>query len=457
MRFMNGKINLQAPASRRYVIYTFFFLQPFLALAQTGGSHSSLSGKVVDASTSRPVHAATVSLLRKDSSLLAGTASLADGSFVIETPAKAEGPLLLRISAIGYLAYITEIPAGHKSGSNPGIIRLKPEASQLQTVVVIGEKSAFKTEIDKKVFNVDRSLASKGGTAADALRQVPTLSIDATGQVTLRNGAPVILVDGKRTTLTLDQIPSDQIQTIEVIPNPSARYDAQGNHGIVNIVMKKNRKPGMNGSVTGVWSTLRELYGFVNANIYKNRWNFTLNYMAHRHRSISNTTNNLLNLSNNTSLVQQGREVTTGPFNKVRLGADFFMNAHNTFSLSTDIGMGFHPSIGSQQSYYLNASGTIDSSSQRTTTESDRFTFTHSQFDYTHSFDKQGEKLTASAALETYYGPDHGTYTMQYLDKGGSATGAPYLQQFNGTANAHNLTLQTDFIDPMRDGKAKLD
>jgi iron complex outermembrane recepter protein len=267
----------------------------------------------------------------------------------------------------------------------------------------------------------------------------------------------VILVDGKRTTLTMDQIPSDQIEAVEVIPNPSARYDAQGNHGIVNIVMKKNRKPGMNASVTGVWSTLRELYGYLNANIYQNRWNFTLNYMAHRHRSVSTTTSTLTDLSDNTSVVQHGRAVTTGPFQKARLGADFFMDPHNTFSLSADIGFGVHPTVGNQESYYLDAMGIVDSSSNRMSTDNDQFTFAHTGLEYSHEFNRSGEKWTTGGTLENYYGPGNGTYSMQYLDKGGSATGAPYLQQYQGFGRAHTLTLQSDFTNPLREGKAKLE
>jgi iron complex outermembrane recepter protein len=455
MRFMIEKARQPALAGWKYFVYTLFFVQPFLCLAQTGTGHQSLKGKILDAVTQQPIHAATISLLRKDSVVIAGTASHEDGSFDMED--LPDGKFLLRISTIGYQPFTREISASYMGASHSGIVRLTPVATQLQSVVVMGEKAVFKTEIDKKVFNVDRSLASKGGTAADALRQVPTLSIDATGNVTLRNGAPVILVDGKTTTLTLDQIPSDQIQSIEVIPNPSARYDAQGNHGIVNIVMKKNRKPGANGSVTGVWSSLKELYGFLNANIYQNRWNFTINYMAHRHRNVSNTTTNFYNLADNTSLAQHGYLVRTGPFQKIKLGADFFMDAHNTFSLSGDIGKGFHPTVGNTVSEYLNASGGIDSTSTRTNTDADRFIFSHTEFDYTHEFNKQGEKLATGATLETFGGPDNGTYTMQYLDKGGATIGSPYLQQYQSPAHAHTLTVQSDLTDPLRDGSAKLE
>lgn len=424
-------------------------------MAQTGAGRRALTGKITDAGTQRPIHAATVSLLGKDSIVLAGASSGEDGRFHIGN--LPDGYLLFKVSVVGYQPVFRGIAAGQKGVIQAGVISMRPLAAQLQTVVVVGEKAAFKTEIDKKVFNIDRSLAAKGGTAADALRQVPTLSVDATGQVTLRNGAPVILVDGKRTTLTLDQIPSDQIQNVEVIPNPSARYDAQGNNGIVNIVMKKNRKPGMNGSVTGVWNSLQELYGFLNTNIYQNRWNFTLNYMAHRHRSISNTSSSLDNLKDNTSLLQHGKTVTTGPFQKIRAGADFFMDPHNTFSLSTDIGFGSHPSTGELSADYLNTTGGIDSGSSRKTYEGDRFTFTHTEFEYTHAFKKQGEKWTTSGALETYHGLFDGTYTMQYLDKGGAATGTPYLQKFGGSALASTVTLQSDLTEPLREGKARLE
>ncbi|MHA4807612.1 TonB-dependent receptor domain-containing protein [Flavitalea flava] len=424
-------------------------------MAQSGAGRQTITGKIIDAATQRPIQSATVSLLGKDSIVLAGASSEMDGSFHMGNIP--DGHTLFRVSIVGYQPVYRVIPAGQKNLINVGVIRVKPLAAQLQTVVVVGEKAAFRTEIDKKVFNVDRSLASKGGTAADALRQVPTLSIDATGQVTLRNGAPVILVDGKRTTLTLDQIPSDQIQSVEVIPNPSARYDAQGNNGIVNIVMKKNRKPGMNGSVTGVWNSLHELYGFLNTNVYQNRWNFTLNYMAHRHRSVSNTSSRLDNLKDNTSLLQNGRAVTTGPFQKIRAGADFFMDQHNTFSLSSDVGFGKHPTTGEQAAEYLNAVGGVDSGSNRKTTEGDVFTFTHTEFEYTHAFKKQGAKWTTSGALETYHGKFEGSYTMQYLNKAGAETGLPYLQQYGGGANASTLTWQSDFTESLREGKARLE
>ncbi len=140
-----------------------------------------------------------------------------------------------------------------------------------------------------------------------------------------------------------------------------------------------------------------------------------------------------------------------------KAGVDYFMDPHNSFSLSGNIGFGHHPTSGTQNTAYQDGTGSIDSSGQRSSYESDRFVFSHSNFDYTHSFSKTNEKLSASAALETYHGTDNGNYAMQYLDKGATPLGDPYRQQFSGFGDARNLTLQTDYTDPFKDGNAKLE
>ena len=441
----------------KHYLYTLLVFVPFLAVAQVkphpGGP--ILTGKVIDADTKQPIHAATVVLLRRDSSVASEVISQPDGDFTLRN--LPEAPCVLQISVVGYKPYIKIISGSHTGPFNTGTIKLVPVATQMQEVAVVARRPVMRTEIDKKVFDVSQSLASKGGTAQDALRQVPTLSVDASGNVTLRNGSPTILLDGKQTSLTLDQIPSDQIQSIEVMPNPSAKYDAQGNHGIVNIVLKRNRKPGLNGSVTGVGSTLGESYAFANLNVYKHKWNVTFNMMQHEHRSVSNTTTTLNDLASNTSVVQHGHTVTIGPFQSFRAGVDYNMDAHNTFSLSGNTGFGYHPNGGSQITDFLDKGGAIDSTGSRHSYDANHFVFTHSNFDYAHTFNKASEKLTASAALETYHGKSHGNYDMEYLDKSGALLGTPYPQQYSGYGNAHNLTLQTDYTDPLLNGNAKLD
>ena len=446
----------------KHYTFTLLLLFPLFAAAQTQIKphpvSSVLSGKIIDGKTKQPIPTATVTLLRRDSSVAARVISQADGDFTMKN--LPETPTILEISVIGYEPFYRQIAgAGHTSGTpvNAGTIRLTPVAAQMQTAVVIAQRPIFKTEIDKKVFNVDQSLASKGGTAQDALRQVPTLNVDASGNVTLRNGSPTILLDGKQTDLTLDQIPADQIQSIEVMPNPSAKYDAQGNNGIVNIVLKKNRKPGMNGSFTGVGSTLGETYGFANMNVYKHKWNFRFNYMGHTHRSVSNTTTTYENFTANATSIQHGHSVTTGPFQNFRLGADYNMDEHNTFSLSGNVGFGSHPTNGNQTTEYWDKGALLDSNGYRNSYSGNQFVFTHAHFDYGHTFKKEDEKLTASAAAETYHGNNYGNYDMQFLNKAGATLASPYMQRYNGFGNGYHVTLQGDYSDPFQDGKAKLD
>ena len=108
----------------------------------------------------------------------------------------------------------------------------------------------IRLDIDKKIFNVEKNIMSAGGTGLDVMRNVPSVNVDIDGNVTLRNSAPQLFVDGRPTTLTLDQIPADAIESVEVITNPSAKYDASGGGaGILNIVLKKNKKTGYNGNV----------------------------------------------------------------------------------------------------------------------------------------------------------------------------------------------------------------
>ena len=122
---------------------------------------------------------------------------------------------------------------------------------RLGTVTVTGEKSTLELKPDRKVFNVEKDLSARGGDAVDVMKNIPGVATDESGNVTLRNNTPIIYVDGKPTTLTLEQIPADQIDKVEVITNPSAKFEADATGGIINIILKKNQQPGYNGVIDG--------------------------------------------------------------------------------------------------------------------------------------------------------------------------------------------------------------
>ncbi|MCB0544761.1 MAG: carboxypeptidase-like regulatory domain-containing protein, partial [Saprospiraceae bacterium] len=232
-------------------------------------------GKVVDKETGKGLGYASVQLLgmRYDSSsrsmqeaILAGQLSEENGDFSLEgLPIR--GQFTLKISFMGYasieqkVSFDLKMPQNDRQGGGIGAmagsvdkdlgnIELDASSRLLQEVTVSGEASQVTLALDKKIYRVDKDGMAAGGTAEDALKNVPSLNVDIDGNLTLRNAAPQLFVDGRPTPLTLDQIPADAIEQVEVITNPSAKYDASGGSaGIVNIVLKKERRIGYNGSV----------------------------------------------------------------------------------------------------------------------------------------------------------------------------------------------------------------
>ena len=198
-------------------------------------------GKITD-SAGKPLADVSVVLLqtRMDSVskkskeiLLKGTVTKNNGEFNFEE-LPIMRPLKLKVSISGYKTMEQTVSFRPAAGGPPsfdqdlGKIKLSNDVKQLETVTVTANKPLVRLDADKKVFNVEKNIVSAGGTAVDVMKSVPSVNVDIDGNVTLRNSAPQIYVDGRPTTLTLDQIPADAIESVEVITNPSAKYDASG-------------------------------------------------------------------------------------------------------------------------------------------------------------------------------------------------------------------------------------
>ena len=225
-----------------YLFITLFFLSmtaraqaPAGARMPAGmGMNGHVYGKVVDPE-GKPISYASVIVLQNvmDSAtkkpkekLLKGDLTKGSGEFNLED-LPARGPLKLRITATGYKNYekAVSFPPFDKDLGN---IKLTVGTTQLQGVTVTGTKPLMQMDIDKKVFNVEKNIVSAGGTALDVMKNVPSVNVAIDGNVTLRNSTPQLYIDGRPTTLTLEQIPADAIENVEVITNPSAKYDASG-------------------------------------------------------------------------------------------------------------------------------------------------------------------------------------------------------------------------------------
>ncbi|HEV3326161.1 MAG TPA: TonB-dependent receptor plug domain-containing protein, partial [Puia sp.] len=214
-----------------------------------GPASGHLYGKLVD-SAGHGIGRASVLILKTFTDpvtgkpkevLLKGVTSQNNGDFSAED-LPVDIPLKLSVSAIGYTAVVRQlILAPQAAEKDLGNLPMMPAMKELQQVVVTASKPTMTLDMDKKVFNVSKDIVSAGGTGLDVLKNVPSVNVDIDGNITMRGASPQIMVDGKPTTLTLDEIPSDAIESIEVISNPSAKYDASGGGaGILNIVLKKN-------------------------------------------------------------------------------------------------------------------------------------------------------------------------------------------------------------------------
>ncbi len=271
----------------------------------------------------------------------------------------------------------------------------------LGNVTVTSSKPGLELAIDKKIFNVDKNITSTGGTAVDVMRNVPSFNVDIDGNVTLRNNAPQIFVDGRPTTMTLDQIPADAIESVEIITNPSAKYDASGGTaGILNIVLKKNRKVGYNGNVRVNADSRGKVGGGADINIRQGKVNFLLSANFFPRKSISNGTTDRFTLigTPNTQLLQTDHSTSIGNFGFLRSGFDFFVDNRNTISIAGNLGRGKFKSctLSDMLIDSLYSSNQTSSFNDRNSNTDGKFRISwESQFSYKHNFPKAGHELTA--------------------------------------------------------------
>ena len=249
----------------KFALILVFLFTSFYNYAQQppAGNKVKVSGKVFEKVSKQPLEYATISItLPNDTKVISGGITNPKGEFEV---AVAPGTYDIKIEFISFKA--TEIKQRSiQEDTNLGDVNLSEDAAQLNEVVVRAEKSTVEIKLDKKVYNVGQDMMVKGGTVSDVLDNVPSVSVDSEGNVSLRGSDNIrILIDGRPSNAinvaeALRQLPADAIEKVEVITNPSARYDAEGGSGLINIVLKKGKNQGLNG--TFITSTgIPETYG----------------------------------------------------------------------------------------------------------------------------------------------------------------------------------------------------
>lgn len=299
-----------------------------------------VTGKVIDKTLQQAVaYAAIVIKSVGDNSTIGGSITTEDGMF--EVKKLPEGTFKLEVQFIGYKTYFKEITISQNNRKiDLGVITLEEEVEELNGVDVVAERTTIEQKIDRKVINVGKDLTTAGATASDIMNNIPSVNVDQqTGELTLRGNANVrVMVDGKLSNVPvaqlLKQIPSTSIKSIELITNPSAKYNPEGMSGIINIVLHKNANIGFNGNIsTGLTYGVEAKF---NTTVDLNYRNGKFNVYGNYGTNIGKYFNRGFIFRNLENSEQQFQFFDNSKSHLYKVGMDIFLNDHHTVSIFTN-------------------------------------------------------------------------------------------------------------------------
>lgn len=440
-------------------------------------------GRVLDSRTGKPVEFATVQLFQNQfdtvsrkvvKRLAGGDLTRENGEFSIDN-LSVFGEYLILISAIGYdslsrkVSFEIDMKKAQQGDwqrllssvdKDLGNLRLNQKLVELGEVVVSGAEPLYRVELDKRVYNPGKDPGNAGTTADEVLRKVPSVSVDLDGNVTLRNATPQIFVDGRPTTLSLDQIPSDVIDRIEVITNPSAKYDASGGQsGIINLVLKKNRRIGYNGNLRGGV----DRYGRFNAggdmNVRQNKVNVFAVANYHQRKSVSTTHTERDEFNSNPPiyLFQDDTGTALGQFGYFNLGTDYFVTNRTTLTLSGNYTLGrFEPFTSAYLITDTLRDPVIRTIAERISDNRRRFDNVGGTLAMKHLFPREGSELTADVNFNVNGGRRTSLLESQYFDALGQNASPVFRQEEAGSTRFSLLVAQSDYKHQItKDAKAE--
>ena len=441
--------------------FSFLFFPAFAQQPQPPAK-GKISGTLVD-DKNAPVSYATVTLLRNDSVAVNGDLSKDDGSFSIT--GTGIGTFKLKIESLGVKTKMLSVTVTDDAPNKDlGKIKVTETDNTLKDVSITGEKPIMELKVDKKVFNVEKNTTTAGGSATDVLQNVPSVSVDADGNVSLRGKSDVtILIDGKPSTLlgtdvtsALQSLPAGSIESVEVITNPSAKYDAQGTGGIINIVTKKDGRFGMNGNITLGAGTRDKYNGNLGLNARKGKWNVFLNSSFRINNTYNNVTTNRVDKDTSVGGIYQSYHtyehvprVFDGTFNTI--GASFDPDKYNSLTLTENINlMDFSFRDTSNYSIYgnPNQAGPATYQQQRYSYFSGQPVSLSTALDYKHKFKKKDEELSIDATYAATSFIRKQDYT--------TVDTANFTQHAPGKGNNNTLNVWADYTDPLFTKNGKL-
>jgi outer membrane receptor protein involved in Fe transport len=425
-----------------------FFMN--LILAQNSGK---IEGKIMDVNT--PIEFANVLLFTQNDSIKIVKSAISDsiGNFQLE--ALALGNYKLKIQMIGYQPKVINVLLNETNAKkNVGNIPLSIDAKFLKTVEVSAKKAIVQRTPQGLIINASATLTQEGGTATDLLRNTPTVVVDAEGAITLRGKTPAIMINGRNSSLSnTDQIPASSIESIEIINNPSAKYDADAEVGIINIKLKKSQQDGTNGAVsigTGYGAKVR-----FNSSLLLNhkvgKWNVGLAYdnrIAPRVRMGEGDRVNF-NLPPQYFLTQRRTDERIERNHNLRLNLDYALDAKNSFNFEI---------IG-------NAVGEDNDETLKNLTETQARIFTNKYsrqsleikkekglemaFEYKKKFEDERKNFSIKSSSSFNDEKENTDITTQTLTENNALQGNPFLQRTHFYLNTNVTNFQLDYAHPI--------
>lgn len=421
-------------------------------VVSTPKGNSKISGIVSDSAAAKPVEFASIALVNAtDNKVIDGTVADVDGKF--EITSVAPGKYKLLISFIGFKdKSVDNISVEKGKDVNLGNVQMSANTKTLDEVTITGEKSMVEEKVDRLVYNAEKDITSKGGDASDLLRKVPMLSVDLDGNVSLRGSSNIrVLINNKPSTIiasnvadALKQIPADMIKSVEVITSPSAKYDAEGSGGIINIITKKNNLQGLTLNVdSGVGNRGTNLG--LNGSYRKGKMGFTLGGFG---RAFYNKATSDLNQETKSGSDIFGTKQTSdskdrGLFGQYSLGFDYDLGKNQ--ALSAGVRYGTRNFIQKQNltiDQFTNSD--LTSNSQRKVDRKDLSGTVDVNVDYLRTFKPQQE-----LSFSTLYSRTNLTnnFNTDLLTQSGSV--GSKLKNVNENFNTE-FTLQTDYQTPIK-------
>jgi iron complex outermembrane recepter protein len=429
-------------------------------------SAGKVTGSIKDGGQQKVIDAASISLLKaKDSSLVKIAVTDKEGNFIIENVK--EGSYLVLATSIGHSKTYSQVftISADQANANVGTLQLVPADKSLKEVTVVSKKPFIERKADRTVLNVEASISNTGSTALEVLEKAPGVTVDKDGNISLKGKQGVmIMVDGKQTYLSgpeltnmLRNMSSNQLDQIEIMTNPSAKYDAAGRSGIINIKTKKNKQKGFNGSASTAYT--QGIYSRTSNSLNLNYKNGKVNLFSTLSANYRNNFQELdiyrryTNTDKSTKAIFEQNSFQTrhgGNYN-AKLGADFYVSKKTTIGVVLSGITNPQAQNAENTSYLKSNTGTVDSIVQAISSEHSKWKNGSVNLNLRHVFDSTGRELTFDADYLRYDATkDQRFYNTSYTPQWALKTSDILLGELPSAIKIYSAKI--DYIHPLKKG-----